>query len=281
MMCYPSDTDWGCAFSAADIEAMRADAAKSANMDRAEALAWGSLAKLTAYQIGVCPVTVRPCTAGCYGAGTWMSGVVAGSGSGALPIRSIGSFTPHVSGGQWLNSCGCASAGDCACGSIEEIVLPGPVGAIESVMIDGSVIDPTRYRVDNGNRLVSVDPTLTWPKCQDMSVAADADGAFSVTYYQGAAPNDLTRYAAGLLAVEFYKACSGNGKSCSLPTGVTSVVRRGVTFDLEAGLFPNGLTGIKQTDAVIQMYNPHGLTAPPRVISPVSARGPRRQTWGR
>lgn len=276
-MCFPSETDWACAYTPEQLETMRADAKTAANMDRSEALAWYTLASLTAFQIGVCPVVVRPSVAGCVGARTWMSGVVDGGGNGGLPIRSIGSFTPHVSGGQWLNSCGCIGGG-CSCSHVEEIILPGPVGAIESVKIDGVTIDPTRYRVDNGNRLVSTDPELIWPTCQDMSAMPDAAGAFSVTYYQGAAPNEMTRYAAGLLAVEFYKACSG-GK-CALPAGVTQIVRGGTTIEIETGLFQNGYTGIKQVDAVIRMYNPHGLKAAPRVVSPNSGRPARRPTWG-
>jgi hypothetical protein len=126
------------------------------------------------------------------------------------------------------------------------------------------------YRVDNGNRLVRTDGE-TWPLCQDMNDGPDAVGSFTVSYYTGVAPNDLLRYAAGVLATEFYKACSG-GK-CRLPSGVTSVTRSGISMEVPSGLFPGGATGIHEVDAVIRIYNPYSLKSPARVMSPDVTRG--------
>ena len=260
-ICVPATTDWSCAYSDEEIAAL-----DPAVKLRAETLAWYTLASLTAFQIGVCPTTVRPCRAGCAPAGTWLVSTVAG--------RPIGLFQPHVvAGGVWVNGCGC-SRDDCSCVSLCEAILPGPVGAIESVVVDGVTLDPTAYRVDNGTRLVRTDGEC-WPVCQDLSSSDPALG-FWVTYYQGAAPNELTRYAAGVLAAEFYKACSGT--KCRLPNGVTSVTRLGVSYQITAGSFPGGYTGIHEVDAVIRLYNPHGLTVPPRVVSP-DQRAPRQSTW--
>jgi hypothetical protein len=277
-MCYPADTDWSCAFTDADLEEMKQDPAKAAAMRRSEALAWYTLASLCAYRIGVCPTVVRPCAAGCsVGSVTWMSAVATGDSVGALPLMTIGSsFTPHISGGNWINACGC-SAGDCSCTALDEVILPGPVGDIQWVKIDGETIDPSRYRVDNGDRLVSLDPTLVWPSCQDMAASDSEEGSFAVSYYRGSAPNELTRFAAGVLAAEYYKACMK--KSCRLPAGVTQVARGGVTYEIQTGLFPNGATGIAEVDAVIRIYNPHTLKSPPRVLSPDRSRTPRRSTW--
>lgn len=277
-LCYPSDTDWACAYTAEQLEEMRADPLKAAAMARSEMLAWYTLASLCAYRIGVCPTVIRPCSAGCStGNRVWMEAVVSGASMGALPTMTIGSsFTPHVTGGNWVNSCGC-SPDDCSCSSLSEVILPGPVGDIESVTIGGTVIEATRYRVDNGNRLVSTDPDLVWPACQDMRADADEVGSFVVTYYRGAAPNEMTRFAAGVLAAEFYKACTR--QKCRLPAGVTSVVRGGTTYEIQTGLFENGRTGIYEVDAVIHIYNPYMLKSAPRVLSPEGASRGRRTTW--
>jgi hypothetical protein len=275
-ICYPEETDWSCAFTEAELGEMWSDPDVAKVMQRSEALAWTTLAGLTAYQIGVCPTVIRPCRAGCEAPGIYMVSTVRGSGhQSSLPLVSIGSFTPHVNtAGVWVNSCGCGSSDDCSCTALCEAILPGPVGSIEEVRVDGVTLPATAYRVDNGDRLVRTDGEC-WPECQDFSTS-DPNVGFWVTYYRGAAPNELTRYAAGVLAAEFYKACSG--KACRLPSGVTNVSRQGVSYSIVAGSFPGGFTGIHEVDAVIRIFNPHGLTMPSRVISP-DRRPARQTTW--
>lgn len=275
-MCIPDTTDWTCAYTDEQLAAMREDPKQLAAMKRSEALAWNTLAALCAWQIGVCPTTVRPCSARCAPPGSWLAAPVGGGQTGALPLRTIGrSFTPHMVGGEWVNSCGCSSPDACSCGPVDEVILLGPVGDIVDVKIGGTVIDPTWYRVDNGNRLVAQHEGLQWPLCQDMS---KADGEFIVTYFRGAAPNEMTNYAAGLLAAEFMKACAGDGK-CRLSPKVKSVVRNGASYELDWNLFENGWTRIEAVDAVIRIYNPHHLKAPSRVLSPDTPTRQRRTTW--
>lgn len=486
-ICYPATTDWGCYGDEAEVAAIPAPVKA-----RAEALAWYTLAALCAYRIGVCPTTIRPCAARCASHGSWAAAPLTGAHVSALPLQTIGGiYTPYVTAGQWVNSCGCVGADDCSCTSLSEVILPGPVGGIESVVIDGVPLDPNAYRVDNGNRLVRLDGD-TWPVCQDMTepsaptyepvtmsgpqgsvtftrkgdivylsvtltgattadpflgappwpptayvtfdmsgtgyleVAAaavslyggaaaqyefayvtpapagpvdqveipftpdglyntawtgtllfrrdgdtvtltidatgtsdvpaftqgiflnavpvgfripDAEGAanalswnestyavqvngetsaqprvvafysttvtpagepftvtiewetadpfpgppsgstFEVTYYRGAAPNELTNYAAGVLAAEFAKACMN--KKCRLPRGVTSVVRAGTTMEFRSDIWEGGLTTIPEVDTVINIYNPNHLKQAPRVLSPESRRrGGRTTTWG-
>jgi hypothetical protein len=260
-LCYPSDTDWGCALSDEEIAALDPDL-----KEVAEANAWYTLAALTAYQIAVCPLTVRPCGVDCQGRGTRMASIV----------RSTGMFSPHIDqNGSWVNACGCAS-GDCGCSVPCEAVLPGVVGAITEVWVDGAVLDPDAYRVDNGNRLVRVDGGC-WPLCQDMSVGNRDDDAFSVTYYQGSAPDKLSQRAAGQLAVEFYKACQN--KECKLPARVQTVTRMGVTYQISSDMFADGSTGIAEVDAFIGRYNPMHLKSAPVVSSP-DLRRARVPSWG-
>jgi hypothetical protein len=274
-MCYPPDTDWSCKFTEAELAEMRNDPVKLAAMERSEAYAWSTLAALTAYRIGTCPITVRPCALGCAPAGTWMEAPVGSGGTSSLPLQTIGrSFTPNIQGGVWVNSCGCTSG--CSCGPLSEALLPGPVGDVLEVKVDGVILDQSSYRIDNGNRLVRQDGG-TWPLCQDMSLPADGEGTFSVTYYRGAAPNEITRFAAGALAVEFYGACMKDSK-CRLPRGTVSVVRRGVSIEMEPD-FMKSISSWPEIAPVIEMYNPNRLKGAPRVISPDAGRV-RRQTWG-
>lgn len=375
MICYPDGTSWDCAYTEEQLVEMRTSPDTAARMARSEALAWYSLAALCAWQIGVCADVVRPCSARCSPPGTWIAAPVNTGQQGALPLRTIGrSFTPHIVGGDWVNSCGCSNRDACSCGPVDEVILPGPVGTIVEVKIDGTIIDPTWYRVDNGNRLVAQHEGLKWPLCQDMSSAPTApptfepviitpepgttitftragdvasarldltsmplnypggtlDAAFrpangsanmyvddygfrvaetdwevmefgaipgsatfqwlagpaapvvstntfEVTYYRGAAPNEMTKYAAGLLAAEFYKACGG--EACKLSRKVKTVVRGGASYELDWNLFDDGWTRIEAVDAVIRIYNPHHAKTPSRIISPDGPSRVRRTTW--
>lgn len=265
-ICYPAGTDWSCAYTADELAAMRDDPDTLAIMERSEALGWSTLAALIGYRLSLCPSSVRPCAARC-SLPTWYTAPVSGGG---------GTFSPYLMGGSWFNGCGCRSADACSCTTIREVIMPTPVGAIESVILDGATLDPTAYRVDNGNRLVRTDGEA-WPVCQDMNLGPDDEGVFIVNYYPYLAPNDLLRFAAGVLATEYFKACAG--KNCRLPQGVTNVARNGLSMEIPTGLFPGGGTGIREVDAVIRVYNPNALTSPARVMSPDSARG-RVQTWG-
>lgn len=371
MICVPSTTQWaGCGFTEEEIAGLDPVLKTSS-----EALAWYALASMTAFRIGVCETTVRPCAAGCGSGGSYLAAPVLSAESSALPAMTIGGiFTPYVNGqGIWVNGCGCSNANDCSCGRLSEVILPGPVGEITQILIDGQSIAPSRYRVDNGNRLVSTDPTLTWPLCQDMSanvyketwqelvytlpglfdavitrdgtlttvtltttgvgelpanqayswpvaglaqsfsteifdltltnspgigffsgeilVAGETtsfqyinDGSgnptfvgagFSVTYYRGAAPNEMTNRAAGVLATEFYKSCTG--KKCRLPRNARTVSRNGVEIEIEADVYA-AMKLIPEVAIVVGLYNPHALKTAPRVRTPDLRRA--RETTG-
>lgn len=282
-ICYPSDTDWTCAFTEEQLIEMRADPKTVKRMELAEAQGWYTLAALTAYRVGVCPTVVRPTVACHTPTGTWMAAPVDSGHTGALPLRTIGALniTPYVTGGQWVNGCGCSPVA-CGHGSLSEVILPGPIGDIEWVNVNGEIISPTRYRVDNGNRLVSTDPTLRWPSSQDFTAGVGDPNTFSVSYYQGAPPNELVRAAAGALAVEFYKLCTKD-KNCRFPRAVKQVTRGNTTYEVDVTLFADGMTRIPEADLVIRLLNPNKLKQAPRVTSPDARRGAgavRRQTWG-
>jgi hypothetical protein len=57
---------------------------------------------------------------------------------------------------------------------------------------------------------------------------------------------------------------------------VTSVVRNGVSFTIEAGLFPGGLTSIEIVDAFILKWAPAGSPTKSATVFNPRRRSPRR-----
>jgi hypothetical protein len=220
---------------------------------RALVLATSSLQALTNNRVGACPITIRPCpqepTCGC-----------------SRP------FNPHIgSDGQWRNSC-CQKV----CAPLSEIDIPGPVGFIDSLRIDGEEIElwGGDWRLDEGHLLVwQGDGPSPVPSVQDLNKPDTEPGTWSITYSRSYPVLQDARWAMTYLAVEFAKACQS--KKCALPKGVTNVVRNGVSFTIEAGLFPNGLTGIDTTDQWILKWNPPGSPTQSAQVFDPAKRGPR------
>lgn len=244
-ICYPDTIDWGERLSAQDIDSMDADM-----KERAEMLAWMMLQRLTGGRLSLCPVTVRPCTGRCYG-----------------------EWGPYIYEGRWYNGCG-HSANACACGAfLSQILLPGgEVSGPVTVKVNGVTLSPTAYRIDGGNLLVRQDGDV-WPLTQDMSIPLGQPGTMSVTYYQGVGPDAALSYAAGLLAIEWYK--NFTGKQCALPSMTTQVVRQGLTIALPAYM---ETSGIREVDEIVANYNPHRLTQRTRVVSPDTYSRSRQRT---
>lgn len=231
--------------------------------ERALMLATSSLQALTLYRVGTCPITIRPSAENC--------------GCG---------FNPQVGDdGEWYNDCGCRSF--CCGDEVDEFDIPGPVGYIERLLIDGEEVDLFNgdWRLDNGHLLVwQGEGAFPIPRTQDLNKPDTEPGTWSLTYSRSYPVLADGRLAVAYLAVEFAKACTAD-KKCKLPRGVQSVVRNGVTFTIQAGLFPNGLTEIDIVDQYILKWAPAGAPSQnavvfdprkrsPRVVSDVPARYP-------
>lgn len=229
-------------------------------IERAELLAEAAIRVLTAGQVGNCPTTVRPCTAGC--AETYQT------------FGGAGWMTPVIRDGQWYNTCGCKPS-DCACSNLTTIRLQGPVASIEEVTLNGQVLDPSFYRVDNQRELVRLGGP-EWPACQDMAAPLTDEGTMGVSYVRGAKLDRLGEFVAGLLAQEFLNACVG--RECRLPSYVQSMSREGVSMDFSEGMFPGGRTGIDEVDVWVASWNPYQSKGPSRVYSPESISH-RETTW--
>lgn len=143
---------------------------------------------------------------------------------------------------------------------VSEVHLPGyPVVSVSEVLIDGVVVDPELYRVDDSAYLVwrgddpANDGRSGWPCCQRMRLDADQDDTWQVTYQWGAAPPDGGVKAAAALGCEFSLGCSTDSalrSQCRLPRRVASITRQGVTVAVldNLNLFAEGRTGIPEVD---------------------------------
>lgn len=257
--CWPVDTSCVPDWDATDDtdQPLYSDEAK----DRAVSLATQSLRMLTGWRVGGCPVTVRPAAARCREQ-TYRTYVVAGIGSTA--------WFPVSLGGTWLNV-GCGHSSVCGCLGLREVTLWGAASSVDEVKVDGVTLDVSAYRLDRGGRLVRVDGE-DWPLCQNLAAPDTDTGTWSVTYTPGATVDGQGAWAAGVLAGEFVKACTG--VECRLPRNVTQVTRQGVVQTISPETFPGGRTGIHEVDAYIERWNPYGHKTPPMVWSP-ELRRPR------
>lgn len=207
----------------------------------------------TGRRYGLCPVTVRPCK----------------------PVQEplYMAFPVVASWGLWVSAdaaissavapVGCC-AGSCACDA-QAMALPGPVGAVTAVVINGVTLDPSAYRLA-GSSIIRQDGNA-WPTTQDMSAPAGTAGTWSVSYTRGEAVPPPVLDAAGIYACEIARGRAGG--SCFLPYKVQSVTRQGTQIEFvdTTDYLNEGLTGVAEVDQLIRMDNPYKLKSRPRVLS--------------
>jgi hypothetical protein len=241
---------------------------------RIEAAAVEHLWRWTGSAFGLCEVTLRPCRVGCDRPSTFY-------GAGPYPGPAGTPWMPVLIGGSWYNlSCGTdGCSGGCSCTPVSRIGLPGPVASVSAVVIDGTPLDPTSYRVDNGHLLVRQDGA-GWPYCNDLAKPDGEEGTWSVTYERGVEVPVGGQIAAGIFAVELAKAWC-NDSSCQLPKRLQSLTRQGITIAMLDSFddVDRGHTGIFAVDSWIA-----SVTKSPRrsrVMSPDYGRlaSPTRTTW--
>lgn len=236
--------------------------------EQATAYATLVLWSATGRQFGTCEVTVRPCGRYCQ----------QGEGCAGYYWDS-GTWLPYIFNGIWRN-CWCGTGPGCqSCEPRCQVYLPGPVASIEEVLLDGAIVDPATYRVDDFVWLVRTGgDDNCWPFTQNFDADPPDTDTFQVTYERGTAVPTALLGAAGTLACEYARACQG--QPCRLPGRVSSVARQGVSVtmvDVDT-LLKFGLTGIKEVDDVIRALNPHGLKGITRFYSP-DLPSPRVTTW--
>lgn len=200
---------------------------------------------------GICSRTVRPCA----------RRVVRG--------RNLGGAPPG-----WRRSWGeCFCADACGCGSSGRVDLGAyPVVDVTEVRVNGVVLDPSRYRLDDRRtlvRLADADGTNPgWPTTQRLDLPTTEEGTWSVTIQWGREAPEAGVRAAAVLACEMALACDPENHSrCRLPKTATSVTREGVSIVLSPSDFldRDGKTGIWEVDLFLRAYNPQRIRRPASV----------------
>lgn len=207
---------------------------------------------LTGRHLGTCALTIRPCRRDCLGSGAWPFSGFYWWEMGMYP-------RPVFYNGVWLNlTCG-SCVGGCSCSIVSEALLPAPVASVTQVKVDGAILAPTAYRVDDWRLLVRTDGGQ-WPICNDLSKADTEVGTWSVSLTVGETVSPLGQLALGELATQFAKliACEDD---CVIPRPVQQLVRQGVTMNFldPNQVFTEGRLGLYLCDLFISAENPHGL----------------------
>lgn len=227
---------------------------------RALQLASATLRRLTGYRVGGCPLTVRPAVRSC-----WDTSIQSYYDMLAPGGVGVSGFWPVNWGGVWVNWCGHRYNCDCPVNRCQ-VRLPSPVGRVDEVKLNGAVVTDWRLLAD-GILIWTGTGDCPWPTCQDLTLPDTEDGTFSVTYLNSYPVDTIGAYAAGIMTMEFAKACGGDG-TCRLPSSVSRVTRAGVSFEVVSGAFADGVTGIREVDTFIGMWNPAKKRQPSTVWSP-------------
>lgn len=235
----------------------------------------------TRRQFGTCTVQIRPCRDQCNSLWTTYRG--RGWPTTNLPWfeGSPGPLNPALIGGQWYNlPCGggCPQD-DCSCQYVPTVDLAGPVASVTEVRLNGAILDPSAYRVDNYRYLIRTDGG-DWPVCQNMvSDPLTDDDTFLVTYEIGVEVPAGGELAAGVLACQMAKAAC-NDKSCQLPQRIQQMTRQQVqvtVLDNYGSMYQYGTTGIWVVDSWVSSIMASNRQTGMRVASP-DVRPVRRTT---
>ncbi len=226
-------------------------------------------------RLGLCTVTIRPCGGDCE---SYQSTYRGYSGIPYTGYGYWGSSSPWIPinwNGQWFNLPGCGGCGNnCDSSHMDRIQIPGPVGEILEVFLDGATF--TDWTFDNLG-LARTDGQM-WPRTQNQSIALDQPDTFGVMYTKGVPVPAAGQLAAGILACEFARAACDDG-TCRLPKSIQTITREGVTAVLQDNFLAldgkrGPRTGIWVVDSFLasQEYSARNRV---RVLSP-NARSKRR-----
>jgi hypothetical protein len=184
---------------------------------------------------GLCEETVRPCAQ-----------------------RQVGE-EPHwwpvgsTVRGSW-GTCTCNRSARCGCTSLSEVVLSNQTVEIVQIVVDGEVVPPVEYRVDDDRYLVGLTKAdgsrRDWPCCQRLDLELTEEGTWAVDLIHGGMPPIGGTLSAAALACELLKALEPGAPGCRLPKRVTNITRQGVSMAIldPLTLFAKGQTGLAEVD---------------------------------
>lgn len=177
--------------------------------------------------------------------------------------------TPCVTrtGGIVCTCCWTTSTG-CRCQPAPTVLVGnGFVRSIDDVRIGGVSLATDAYRLVKGRRLVRTDGKK-WPACQLPQHDDDHEDVLVVDYTWGVPVDEQMRRATAKFGCEMLK--GSLGRECELPSGVTSVTRQGINFDIldPFEFLQEGRTGVYEFDLWLSTANPNRLRRGPRVTSP-------------
>lgn len=135
-----------------------------------------------------------------------------------------------------------------------------PVLSVQSVSVDGVLLDPSQYSLRNNAYIVRTAPHQ-WMLSPTSEI--------TVTYKHGARPPVAGRAAATRLANEIILWYLGDNR-CALPERITSVSRQGVSYTIlqPMDFISQGNTGIYAVDSFIAAVNPDKQRKKPAIFHP-------------
>lgn len=155
--------------------------------------------------------------------------------------------------------CGCWEDYCSQCATPYNVVkLPTPVHSIDSVVIDGDVLDPAAYRIYDGRLLQRIDG-LFWP-VQNLQYPPGSQYTWEVTLTAGNPPPLAGVIAAGDAAC--YLAGLYSEWDCKLPAHIRSLARQGINQ-----VFDDRVVSLYALPSVSLFLREYG-TLPPTVWSP-------------
>jgi hypothetical protein len=158
----------------------------------------------------------------------------------------------------WVESWGSYDSSVGACTPTDVLDLGYfPVTAITQVRIDGVVVSPSVYQLQEQKLLVRIDGG-TWPCTQNLSAAPTLADTFEVNIVHGIDPPVAGKHCCAFYAAELAK--SFCNLDCALPQRTQYVTRQGVSTILADPLnvIERGMVGLPNVDSWVRAVNPHG-----------------------
>jgi hypothetical protein len=152
-----------------------------------------------------------------------------------------------------------------------------PVSSISEVKIDGAVVSPSTYQLQNQKTLVRIDGNV-WPCDQDLSSPTTALNTFVVTFSHGIEPPLAGKHCCAVYAVELAK--SFCNLDCALPQRTQYMTRQGISTILldPLNVIERGMIGLPTVDAWVRAVNPHRRRKRSRMISGLNSGEDEKET---